>query len=252
MFRKLSIKASLYTPNFVHYWSDFFGVYPLIRKSLTLRIFVIVLVFVTIAVIKTIIHENISPIRHILPILRTYLLLEVFILLFKNTSLSPQRLFLYAVLANFIVVLIGQIDISMYRTVNNFFNGNQRFVALGSTVASIVITERNSGIFSQPSSAGVFCLVTVAVLLNYNFKKLFIFIPLITYVGFLTLSSVFLYGLPLLLIIRLISNCMLNKLTLFFYIIANTIVFNNGNSCYLYAKSKFFYSICAGRRSICI
>ena len=214
MFRKLSIKTSLYTPNFIYYWSDFFGVYPLLRNAVTLRIFLIVLLFTSIAIIKSITQETVTPIRHILPMLRTYLLLEVFIYLFKNTNLSPERLFFYAVLANLIVVLIGQIDISIYRTINNFFNGSQRFISKGSTVASIAATERNSGIFSQPATAGAFCLVTVAVLLNYNFKKLFIFIPIMIYVGLLTKSSAFLYGLLILPIIMLIPHFMLNKFTL--------------------------------------
>ena len=115
-------------------------------------------------------------------------------------------MFYFGMLLNFVVMFIGELNPEIYKSINNFYNGSQRFVSSGSTISSIVINERNSGIFSQPSNAGMFLSVSITCLLyERSYLSKFLILPVL-YFGFATKSSVFIMSIMIILLIYFMPN----------------------------------------------
>lgn len=207
MFKKQdSIKLALLSPNFISYWNDIFLIVPFIKRKISVRLFSVILVFSLFVIIKYLLHTDLNYARHILPMLRTFLVLEIVIYLSYFRKNLLEKLFWAAVLLNFMIFIIGEFSPELYRLINDFFNGSQRFVSSGSTIASVTINERNSALFTQPSNAGLFLVIVFIIILNSHFNYMKALIPILIVWGVATKSSVFIIGLPIVLILYMVPR----------------------------------------------
>lgn len=146
-----------------------------------------------------------------LPVIRTFIILEILIYVHSKTRFELRQLYVLSVLVAMVGSLVGSVNIDYYREINDFFNGAQRFVSSGSTIASVAITERNSSLFSQPATAGLFWLIAFSFFMCYNRVRIKLLAIPVFFCGIITKSSIFEYGVYLVLLYFIVPNILVKK-----------------------------------------
>lgn len=145
--------------------------------------------------------NSIEFFRHLLPIFRFFILAYLFRYAFQFKGIKETEVLSWLIWSGVMFCffnILGIVSVDMYSVINDWWNGEQRFISLGRTVASVASNERLSSIFPQPANAGSIGAIYLVVGMFYVYEKRVYFAGVILmtigmFVGLLSLSSIFSY-----------------------------------------------------------
>lgn len=162
-----------------------------------------IIIFISLSLFSALLFfkNSVEFFRHLLPIFRFFILAYLFRYSFQFKGIKETEVLSWLILSGVMfcfVNILGIVSVDMYSVINDWWNGEQRFISLGRTVASVASSERLSSIFPQPANAGSIGAIYLVVGMFYFYEKRVYFAGVILmtigfFIGLLSLSSIFSY-----------------------------------------------------------